>query len=594
MTTMRSVSDAVSQLASDLEGLTISTATSNHTRDMAVLVPSLQQFYQTGLLLFQLGSSNSNNSNSNDDLSMAFRHLVDSIPDTLLQGTFYHLQEATRALIRTTTSNNNNNTSHADATKMIPTARSLAGLWTNSPRLCQVTYSNEWVSVLASLYDRMVLAKVSDQDRGSVLSCLSALFLDGLLLSSSKQGSAPSVEESLLEAIAAMEEESTDCLRDLQLWQSQCEPFRRTLESSLQERAEDGDNHDEERMQQREYILVMLESARQVAASSSMYTPTTGAKPSNKTNVKSKASSTDELDRRIKQVKQILPHLGEGFIEAALSLYQADVETTVATLLNDPSQYPSALRIMDPTLPRRKREHNLRDDVADAEQARQIVKERVALEEEREAQRYKALMYVTSQQKDPEQQERAAVHNTFKDEYNDDYDDQYDEVDIRLGGADDGFTMDMDFEQVKLYNQLVRDDEKEDSFWEETRNMNRNQHRSKSPKNNDDDDDDGGGKQYRGPDKIRGGRVIGPDGKIMKKPGGTRNRNNSKKAPVQPSQGVGGKSNNNNGAQPSNGTQTQQPGANNKKPKTKPKSDNRVNRRRDQKQRKQGNFGVQE
>ena len=580
--------DTASRLAADLEGLTISSnrASNNKSSDMSPLIPSLQQFYQTGLLLFQVDASSSSSSNYSD-LLMAFQHLVETIPNTLLQGSFLHLQQASKALIKKTNSTN-------IATTLTPATRSLAGLFTNSPRLCHVTFTSEWLSVLASMYDKLVLAKQSDKHKEVVLSSISALLLDGLFL---KKDSTKSVEEALFEAIAAMEEESRDCLRDLQLWQAQHEPLQRSLQSELQKQDEKGDQIDDERIQQREYILNMLDSARQQSPSTHVPSmdgqESTKQKPNSNSTAATNASPTSELDRRIQQVKQILPHLGEGFIEAALSLHQADVETTVATLLNDPSQYPSALRILDPNLPRRKKEHNLQDDAADAEQARQIVKERVALEEQREQQRYQALMYVTSQQTDSEEREKAKVHHNFKDEYNDDYDDQYDEVDIRLGGADDGFTgdRDMDFEQVKMYNQLVRDDQKEDSFWEDNRNTNRPQNkvgRGASPKN-----DGAGGKQYKGPDKIKGGRVIGPDGKIVKKPGGARKRNNNKKGPAQAQAQGSGKTNTNSKGQQPNGN-LMQPNTNNKKPKTKPKSDNRVNRRRDQKQRKQGTFGVQD
>ena len=63
----------------------------------------------------------------------------------------------------------------------------------------------------------------------------------------------------------------------------------------------------------------------------------------------------------------------------------------------------------------------------------------------------------------------------IQNEYDDDYDDQYDEIDIKFGTADNGFTSDnMTFEQVKLYNQVVQEDESDSAFWESNRNMNQN------------------------------------------------------------------------------------------------------------------------
>ena len=53
---------------------------------------------------------------------------------------------------------------------------------------------------------------------------------------------------------------------------------------------------------------------------------------------------------------------------------------------------------------------------------------------------------------------------------------------------------------------------------EESRNLNRqNNHKPNNKEQRDEDlyDDDDGDKKYRGPDKGRGGRIIGPDGKYL-------------------------------------------------------------------------------
>jgi hypothetical protein len=597
-------SETIIQLASNLEELTISSKSSTnnnnnnsslskHQHDVSPLVPTLEQFYRIGLLLFQATNEGDNNNDINHSgLVMAYQHFINSIPETLLCNTFYLLNLATTKLIE----NKKQSTE-----ELIPTCQSLQGLFTQSPSLCQVVYTKEWISVLALIYDIFILRKLPENVKNVVLSCLSSVLLDGLFLNVIKftkpapPESSKSLEESLLEAIQSIDEQSTDCLRDLQLWQTQHEPFRRTLATSLQRQMTSHDDDDDERIQQREYILSMLESASEQPLSKisvpSSEVNTSDMKPIPRT-MTGKTSPSDEVDRRIQQVKQILPHLGEGFIEAALSLYQADVETTVATLLSDPSEYPTALQVLDLTLPRRKKDHSLQDDQAMAEEARQIVKERVALEEEREAARYKALLYVTRQDEQQQQQQQAdsIVHHKYQDEYDDDYDDQYDEVDIRLGSTDDGFTMDMDFEQVKLYNQLVRADEAEDLFWEDNRNFNRgNQSRTKSPNKGPNDDVNEGQRQFRGPDKLKGGRVVGPDGKITKKTGGARKPNHYNKVHQQPVPN-----------QIQDKTTTTPPETTNNqinsqgKPRTKPKSDNRVNRQRDRKQRNQGTFGAQE
>jgi hypothetical protein len=127
------------------------------------------------------------------------------------------------------------------------------------------------------------------------------------------------------------------------------------------------DDDDDERIQQREYILRMLESARgqppSKACVTSLDLSASDAKP-NTRSMDGKTSSSDEIDRRIQHGKKILPHLGEGFPEAALSLYQADVQNTVAT----PSECPSAPQVLDMTPPRRKKDRNLQDDQAKAEE----------------------------------------------------------------------------------------------------------------------------------------------------------------------------------------------------------------------------------
>merc|ERR1719420_443755 len=97
----------------------------------------------------------------------------------------------------------------------------------------------------------------------------------------------------------------------------------------------------------------------------------------------------------------------------------------------------------------------------------------------------------------------------------------------------------MTFEQVKLYNQVVQEDESDAAFWDSNRNT--NQKASKKS-----------GEKKWGPDKIRGGRVIGADGKIVRKPGGVKkkkanNRNNNSN---QNNSNDGNNNNNNKGGKP--------------------------------------------
>jgi hypothetical protein len=235
---------------------------------------------------------------------------------------------------------------------------------------------------------------------------------------------------------------------------------------------------------------------------------------------------------------------------------------------------------MDRTLPRRRKDRAA-DEIQDAAKARQLVKERVAVEEKQEQGRYKALEYMAEK----EQPSR----ETIRSEYADDYDDQYDDIDdAKLGGADDG---QYDFEQVKLYNRLVRSEEAEDSFWQETANTNR------MPKKKEGEQGENGtGPEQKswGRDKIKGGRVIGPDGKIDRKPGGQRGKKNKDGGggPTPPKQGGLDEASKNSNKSNTN-SEVIGGGPDSKgKPRTKPKSQNRVARQRDKKQKAQGTFGA--
>jgi hypothetical protein len=71
------------------------------------------------------------------------------------------------------------------------------------------------------------------------------------------------------------------------------------------------------------------------------------------TKVMPATSKRDEVQRRIDQVRQVLPDFGPGFLETALAYKNGNVEQTIQLLLNDPSQWPASLQVMDRSLPRR-------------------------------------------------------------------------------------------------------------------------------------------------------------------------------------------------------------------------------------------------
>ena len=219
-----------------------------------------------------------------------------------------------------------------------------------------------------------------------------------------------------------------------------------------------------------------------------------------------KVDSHTEIQRRIQQVKDVLPDLGDGYIETALSCFAGDVSATVTALL-DPTSLPPTLRLIDSKLPARRKETAKSTAYElDDQETRAVVKERFAtMERIQEAEAF-AL---------------TAVHN----EYDDDYDDQYDGMDAGgdLGGKGSTYD-DVDISHVKIYNRIARETEREQEFWEESQNTNRQLKQQPAAKS-DKSDDDGEkevGKVYRGPDRIKGGRALGPDGKVLPRQRGAK------------------------------------------------------------------------
>ena len=179
-----------------------------------------------------------------------------------------------------------------------------------------------------------------------------------------------------------------------------------------------------------------------------------------------KVSAEDELDRRIAQVRHVLPDLGVGFVEALLSHYKGNVEASVSAILE--GSLPTQLQQMDRSLPRR---HMVQTKLDDAE-ARAVTQHVVRTMERQERQQAQALEQLL--------------------EYDDEYDDQYDDAgpSVTDGGLYD------DYEAVQTYNQVVRGVEREQAFWDANRNTNQRGDRA--------------GQGFRGPDKIKGGRMPKP------------------------------------------------------------------------------------
>jgi hypothetical protein len=221
-----------------------------------------------------------------------------------------------------------------------------------------------------------------------------------------------------------------------------------------------------------------------------------------------KVSPEQEIQRRIDRVRAVLPHLGEGFVEMALSHWRANVEETVAKLLeSDESHWPIQLRVTDRNLPRRHDKNAGSTLAAEEAEAKEIAK--VAIRAAADQAEYEARMVATVMSLD--ERKGASDKRTVRhDEYDDDYDDQYDDLD-GFGNADGGLYD--DYEAVLVYNRVAKQEEAEMLYWEQSRSSNR----SPGPRNHERDDQsqllpETSERKYRGPDKMRGGRIPGRHG----------------------------------------------------------------------------------
>jgi hypothetical protein len=220
----------------------------------------------------------------------------------------------------------------------------------------------------------------------------------------------------------------------------------------------------------------------------------------------SKVSPEQEVQRRIERVRAVLPHLGEGFVEMALSHWRANVEETVAKLLeSDESQWPMQLKVVDRNLPRR---HD-RSSTSAAEEAEANEIAKAAIRAAADQAEYEARMVAAVISLD-ERKGASDKRTVSHDEYDDDYDDQYDDLD-GVGNADGGLYD--DYEAVLVYNRVAKQEEAEMLYWKQSRSSNR----SSEPRNQERDDQsqitpETSERKYRGPDKMRGGRIPGRHG----------------------------------------------------------------------------------
>eukprot|EP00550_Attheya_septentrionalis_P007642 CAMPEP_0198288726 /NCGR_PEP_ID=MMETSP1449-20131203/7149_1 /TAXON_ID=420275 /ORGANISM="Attheya septentrionalis, Strain CCMP2084" /LENGTH=438 /DNA_ID=CAMNT_0043986931 /DNA_START=56 /DNA_END=1372 /DNA_ORIENTATION=+ len=360
---------------------------------------------------------------------------------------------------------------------------------------------------------------------------LTHLFIEGVIqrdLNQEDDEDAPL--QLLMELVECMEiRGGRDCLIHVQEW---TRTNRKTcLEDVIQSKFADNP--------QRDYAIRMIQSAVSTPHETTAEEIVAPAKKK-KANNKKAAVVVSARQVLIEKVKGVLPDLGEGYIETALACYGGDADRTINALMEGGPLHPR-LRSLDPSLPLAM--HRTSHEAEESEEARRIQKARIQeMERHEEEMAYQLGRVMTSE----------------PDLYNDDYDDQYDgsgEGDGGIGGADQG-TMDVDFNAIRQYNKTARQVESEQLFWEQERNTNRQNGKGrntkgKQPQQQEETEDveesesDTGGKTYRGPDKGKGGRLLGPDGKYLPRGGNKKQpqqqqQQQQQKVASQPASGSGG------------------------------------------------------
>lgn len=444
-------------------------------------------------------------------------------------------------------------------------------------RCCRLGFSPTLCSHIAFLYDAVcqVHSILSPELRDCLLGTLSSLLCHGLIIPSISNCDDNDEDDAIqsvmttIQLISTEQGQDSTCLGDLLQWQEELNLLFQKPSHTLKSLIES--TFSDQVLSQKEYVLHMLESSPRTILSRDNYnashTTTTTTKTESKLDdgqySKSKSStssipnkislsnhnhaqSTRGLyqSRLVSKIHELFPSYGEGYLEAALVCYDHDVERTALALVelqSNPNSSSSAihprLKALDPKLPSRRKGGKERYDAT------------METEEDLEAREIQRahLKEIQIQQEN----EAFLLSAAMGGEYNDEYDDQYDgigEGEDGVGGMDNGL-YDADYDAIKAYNKVTRELEADRLFWNENRNTNqqRKKNKGRDGKNdgggdddkdyNDDDENDDGGsgsgeKKYRGPDKGKGGRIIGPDGKYLpfpksKKRGGDKEASDS-------------------------------------------------------------------
>jgi hypothetical protein len=456
----RNDDDATSQLVKEWEK-----ALSSRGKDGSgsAIVPTTVQMYKLGVILHAFDKQH-NASPAVTNVRQAYHQLLDSLPSKHRKSIFGELHQGMQLLIQE--SQLSDPLSDDSKSNIRCALECMSGLYRSSPLPAETADQPlETMASLASIY-----GKINNGNEKQLQSLILSLLSQFLW--------APTVDWEQLLAVIDRIQQEPDVWKNLVEWETERDS---DWIVKIASRYPDETQYD--------YLSNML-SSMTLNIDASTFVP--GSYQDSILPQERQASLTpaatkpqDEIQRRIDQVRQVLPDLGEGFVETAISFFKGNVEQTLQALLDDASRWPAPLQMMDRTLPRR---HRNITTAKQEEEARLVAKA--------------TLLAVARQQ----QQEAMAVDSVLRtapnaDEYNDDYDDQYDDTE-GFGGADTG-NYD-DYETVRTYNRVLKGVEQEQSFWEESRNTNRGAGETKNSKETTE-------RGFRGPDKGRGGRIPNPN-----------------------------------------------------------------------------------
>jgi len=496
-----------------------------HKKSAAALLPSALQLYKLGLFLDAIQRMDSFPSDAaaasqqeHAALQRAYHELLSALPAEYRESLWRDLHRAFWGVLRRDV------VAEAGVREALQSVSQLVEGSSLAAQSSKLVASIEDLSTLLDCYVK------SDSDDKTTRSCILSLFGNYLLHSPEA-----AEYEQLLPALHCLQQEShvwNDLVAYLNAQDRRHHHHRRNhhwKESVLRKF-----NDDES---QQEYLTSLLATgghaeeemlAQQLSRNSILSSSNNKKKPpaiGSATNKPQTTTTADqEIQRRIDQVKAVLPDYGDGFVETALAASRGDVEATVAQLLNDESQWPAILRATDRKLPRRKHDFvsSKQQQEQEEAEAKAIAKATLAAAERQQEQEAFMVDLVMrtgagDENKNNAENDRSgdddddgddgdddivqvqASHSNY--EYNDDYDDQYDDLD-GVGNTDAGLYD--NYDAVRVYNQALKQVGAEQSFWEQERNTNQSQKVASSR---------GKKKDNFGPDRMKGGRIPGQRGR---------------------------------------------------------------------------------